>query len=292
MEAIMSELPLAIFTTCVLLGTGGFAALGATNAPRRAETAEISQRSSGPSWKENGLPLAFLAIIVVGFVAAFFHLASPLHAVFALVGVGRSPLSNEIAAGVIFTGAAALYCIFALKGKLTGRAKRACSIGLGLMGLVFAGFTGAAYLMDTIVTWGTPLSIVESVGLSLFVGTVVLSAFKVLFGGQALSKAERKALLVVAVAGFIIGFGTLGLHVFQTGGLHSSMVRGSSLVHEAITLLVSSAVMGLVSLLLCRLSPDDATMRRGVSAAALVLVVASAFVARLVFYSIQLSVGL
>ena len=292
MESIVSELPLAIFTACVLLGAGGYAAWGIECAVQRPQGGEHPQGGDASEAKTDKRPIIFLCIVLVGFVAAFFHLASPTNAAFALTGIGRSPMSNEIAAGLVFTVAAALYCFLAMTGRLKESADRAYSIALAVLGLLFAVFTGAAYMMDTIVTWSTPLSAIESAGLSLLAGAVLSLAFKALLGGAPLSKAAHTALLVTAAAGLVIGFGALGLHVFQTGQLHSSMVQGSALAQGATVPLIASAAAGLASLLLCLPTAGGKATKKVLPFIALVLIVLSVFAARLVFYGIQLSVGL
>ncbi len=292
MESIMSEFPLAIFTACVLLGTGGYVALGITAAMRHPDAAECPRGDVGSNRVSDKAPLVFLAVVLIGFVAAFFHLASPMHAIFALTGIGRSPMTNEIAVGVVFAGAAALYCILKMTGKLKGDAERTGAIILAVLGPVFAAFTGAAYLMGTIATWGTPLSIVESVGLSLLAGPVMLMALNVLLSWHSPSKAERAALLTAAVAGAVIGFGALGAHVFQSSGLHSSMVQGSSLVQGIMAPLAVSIIFGAASLVLCWRTSGNGAARKAYSVTALILVVISVFAARFVFYGLQLSVGL
>ena len=288
MEAIMSELPLAIFTSCALLGAGGFAALGIEQMLPRPLAGENPAGEPASSEKADKRPVVFLCIVLAGFV----HLAAPINAVFALLGVGRSPLSNEIAMGMAFTVAAALFCLLKLTGKLKGAADRAYSLALAVLGLLFAAFTGAAYLMGTIATWDTPLTIVESVGLSLFAGAVLSAALKALLGVGPFSKTERTALSAVAAVGFVVGFGALGLHVTQTGSLHSSMIQGSALAQSAMAPLIVSALAGLASLLACLRTRAGEKAKKAPSIAALVLVAASVFAARLVFYGIQLSVGL
>ena len=242
--------------------------------------------------KDDKRPFIFLLIVLAGFVAAFFHLAAPIHAVFAFVGIGRSPMSNEIAMGVAFAGAAALYCLLKMTGKLKPSADRGYSIVLAVLGLLFAGFTGAAYMMDTIATWDTPLSVIESVGLSLLAGVVLAVALKGLDGSGSFATSERSILVLAAIVGLVVGFGALTLHVFHAGELHSSLTQGSALAQDALTPLVAAASVGSIALIACvRISKDSKRMAV-LPIAALVCIAASVFAARLVFYGIQLSVGL
>jgi DMSO reductase anchor subunit len=292
MEAIISELPLVIFTACVIIGAGGFVALGVAAAADRVEPAEGSRQAFAPVGGTQAVPLVFLTVVLVGFVAAFFHLASPLHAAFALTGIGRSPMSNEIAMGVVFTLAAIVVCVLRFAGKLSAGANRVASIVLAVLGLVFVAFTGAAYMMRTIVTWSTPFSIVESVGLTLFAGPVLYTALTSLLGGDDVSKRGRMVQFVVAIFGVIVGFGFLGLHVVWTGSLHSGMTSGSALVGEVAALLAVAFALGMASLLACWRLLAGKPSGKAPATAAVVCAAVAIVMARLVFYGIQLSVGL
>lgn len=291
METFMSELPLMIFTFCVLLGAGGYMASGIEHAVRRLPAGESLQDASVPNEKIDRRPVVYFLVIIVGFVAVFFHLASPVNAAFVLTGVGRSPLSNEVAVGMIFTVAALLYSFLKTTGRLRGAADRVCSIVLAILGVLFVAFTGAAYMMETIVTWNSPLNIIESVGLSLFAGAILAASLRVLLAAGFPSKAERTALLVAAVTGFVVGFGALGLHVSQAGGLHSGMVQGSALVQVVMVPFAVSVGAGLASLLVWLRMPSAGEAKKTLLIAVIVLIVISVFAARLVFYGLQLSVG-
>ncbi len=310
MESIMSELPLMLFTSCVLLGAGGFTAKGiaalagdapgeggeiageaGSDAPAGSCDAPAISRAARSLPGKDAATLICLAVVIVGFIAAFFHLANPLHAVFALTGIGRSPMSNEIAVGSVFTGAACVYCVLAMTGNLKRGAQKACSVALGVLGLVFAAFTGAAYMMDTIVTWATPLNIVESAGISLLAGSALFGALKVITGGEALSLKASRALFATAAIGAVVGLGALCAHALQAASLHSGLVAGATLVQAALVPLAVAVVAGLCALALSRRVLFDKEAKAE-AALLIVVVVVAVLAARIVFYSLQLSVGL
>lgn len=85
-----------------------------------------------------------VVVLVAGFICAFFHLASPMHAFGVFAGLGASPLSNELLAGVVFAVLAIVYWIVALAGKLGEGARKAAAV-VAVMAVVFACFTGAAH---------------------------------------------------------------------------------------------------------------------------------------------------
>lgn len=98
-----------------------------------------------------------VVVLVAGFICAFFHLASPMHAFGVFAGLGASPLSNELLAGVVFAVLAIVYWIVALAGKLGEGARKGFAAVVAVMAVVFACFTGAAYMMETIASWNTPM---------------------------------------------------------------------------------------------------------------------------------------
>lgn len=291
METILSELPLVIFTSCVLLGAGAYAAQGvAVLAEGRTREAVEVDGTPAPSGKDTAM-LVCLLVVIVGFVAAFFHLANPVHAVFALAGIGHSPMSNEIAAGVVFTLASIAYCALSMAGKLKPTVRKACTIVLAVLGFLFAIFTGAAYMMNTIATWDTPLSILESAGIALLAGSSFLAALKTLEGDVDSATRTRWAILVTALVGGLVGLGSLCLHVFHAGSLHSGMATGAALTQASFVPLAIALIAGVGVLLLCwRLLFHEKT--KGMAACVIVFAVVSVFAARLVFYALQLSVGL
>lgn len=291
METFVSELPLAIFTLCVLLGAGAFVVQGAAvlvgDSYGKGDVAQsVSDQMAG-----NKTSLICLLVVVVGFVAAFFHLANPLHAVFTLTGLGSSPLSSEILMGGIFVIAAAVYCLLGAKGKMSLAARKVYGAVLAILGLLFVAFTGAAYMMNTIITWDTPLSVIESVGIALLAGAVVYESLEVLQGVTASSRARRMMVFAIMSVGAVVGFSALGVHVFQAGLLHSGLTNGVVVVQGVMPPLVVFFIAGLIAwglgwyLLFHRAS-------RGHAVAALVCIVIAAFAARMVFYGLQLSVGL
>ncbi len=114
-------------------------------------------------------------VLLVGFIGAFMHLASPFAAFGVFGGIGSSPLSNEIVAALVFCVVAIVYWALALAGKLpaAGGARKALLIALAVLSLVFAVFCGLAYMMDTIPTWNTPASIVQMLGYAIAGGAAI-----------------------------------------------------------------------------------------------------------------------
>ena len=115
MATAFHELPLALFATLASIGAGAFISLAAA-----FFTAKFSD---GQLARIDKLTLVPAIVVVVGFIAAFFHLANPMAAFGVFGGLGRSPMSNELAVAMLFAVAMATYVIMGLAGKLGGARK-------------------------------------------------------------------------------------------------------------------------------------------------------------------------
>ena len=285
MEAALNELPLALFTTLAPMGAGAFVALACA-----LFTTTFSDEQLKKIDRFMAIPLI---VVLAGFVASFFHLASPLHAPLVFAGVGSSPLSNEIVAGCIFTVLAVVYWIMGVTGKLPASARKGFAVVVAVAAIVFACFTGLAYVMDTIASWNSPLVPVQFAGFAL-TGGMALGALVLTLAG-ALDDAAKGSFKTVALAvvavGVVLAVAAFCAHVMGVSGLSNALENGADLVSEVTSFMVLAAVLlaasGVATVLAVRgMSPMV------LSLVAVVLAVAGIFVARLVFYAVQLSVGL
>lgn len=285
MEAALNELPLALFTTLAPMGAGAFVALACA-----LFTTTFSDEQLKKIDRFMAIPLI---VVLAGFVASFFHLASPLHAPLVFAGVGSSPLSNEIVAGCIFTVLAVVYWIMGVTGKLPASARKGFAVVVAVAAIVFACFTGLAYVMDTIASWNSPLVPVQFAGFAL-TGGMALGALVLTLAG-ALDDAAKGSFKTVALAvvavGVVLAVAAFCAHVMGVSGLSNALENGADLVSEVTSFMVLAAVLlvasGVATVLAVRgMSP------MALSLVAVVLAVAGIFVARLVFYTVQLSVGL
>lgn len=285
MEAALNELPLALFTTLAPMGAGAFVALACA-----LFTTTFSDEQLRKIDRFMAIPLI---VVLAGFVASFFHLASPLHAPLVFAGVGSSPLSNEIVAGCIFTVLAVVYWIMGVTGKLPASARKGFAAVVAVAAIVFACFTGLAYVMDTIASWNSPLVPVQFAGFAL-TGGMALGALVLTLAGaldDAAKGSFKTVALAVVAAGVVLAVAAFCAHVMGVSGLSNALENGADLVSGVTSFVVLAAVLlaasGVATVLAVRgMSP------MALSLAAVVLAVAGIFVARLVFYAVQLSVGL
>ncbi|WP_294361418.1 DmsC/YnfH family molybdoenzyme membrane anchor subunit [uncultured Senegalimassilia sp.] len=282
---MMAELPLALFTTLAPIGAGAFIALA---------VAFLTTKFSDEQLKKiDRMTTIPVVVLVAGFVCAFFHLASPMHAFGVFAGVGASPLSNELLAGVVFAVLAIVYWIVALAGKLGEGARKGFVVVVAVMAVVFACFTGAAYMMETIASWNTPMVPVAVLGFSLL-GGVCLGVLVLALSGALEDAAKggfKMAALAVLVVGLVLGVAGLLVQVMSVSGMGNALVDGADLVAAASAPMwigvVCMVVAAAAAFMALRNSKSTA-----LAAAAPVLAVVGVFAARLAFYAVQLSVGL
>lgn len=282
---MMAELPLALFTTLAPIGAGAFIALAVA-----FFTTKFSDEQLKKIDRMTTIPVV---VLVAGFICAFFHLASPMNAFGVFAGLGASPLSNELLAGVVFAVLAIVYWIVALAGKLGEGARKGFAAVVAVMAVVFACFTGAAYMMETIASWNTPMVPVAVLGFSLL-GGVSLGVLVLALSGALEDAAKggfKMAAPVVLVVGLVLGIAGLLVQVMSVSGMGNALVDGADLVAAASAPMwigvVCMVVAAAAAFMALRNSKSTA-----LAVAAPVLAIVGVFAARLAFYAVQLSVGL
>lgn len=282
---MMAELPLALFTTLAPVGAGAFIALAVAFFTTKFSDEQLK--------KIDRMTIIPVVVLVAGFICAFFHLASPMHAFGVFAGVGASPLSNELLAGVVFAVLAIVYWIVALAGKLGEGARKGFAAVVAVMAIVFACFTGAAYMMETIASWNTPMVPVAVLGFSLL-GGICLGVLVLALSGALEDAAKggfKMAALAVLIVGLVLGVAGLLVQVMSVSGMGNALVDGADLVAAASAPMWIGVVCMVVAAAAAFMALRN-TKSTALAAAAPVLAVVGVFAARLAFYAVQLSVGL
>ncbi len=146
----LEELTLVVFTTlapagvcaCVIVAV---AAMWGT--ADGAERARLQHMCSIP-----------LFLSMIGLVMSSTHLGTPTNALYVVDGIGRSPLSNEVVACVLFMGSSGMFWLysFALVPRVT--LQKAWTIANAILGVVCVASIALAYNSPTILTWSTPFT--------------------------------------------------------------------------------------------------------------------------------------
>ena len=103
-DAALGELPLLVFS---LLVPVGLAALGLMACARGF----LPAGDEAAARRADMLVLIPGVLVLVGLAASFMHLGSPAHVLDMMAGVGRSPLSNEIAVAGASIAVAGVWCV-------------------------------------------------------------------------------------------------------------------------------------------------------------------------------------
>lgn len=274
---------LAVFTTLAPMGAASFIALAYAFA-----TGKIDDDAAKRVDKMTAIPAV---VMLVGFIGAFMHLASPFAALGVFGGIGSSPLSNEIVAALAFCVVAIVYWALALAGKLpaAGGARKALLIVLAVLSLVFAVFCGLAYMMDTIPTWNTPASIVQMLGYAIAGGAAV--GFTVLgFARVELSENAAKIAPGIVAAGVVVGVAGLAVQFAGLGSIRNIWGPASDLVPAFGLLIALFAVCGIAAAALVMLSYKKKSP--ALAAAACVIIAVGIFFARIAFYGTYMGIAL
>lgn len=276
-----SEAALAVFTTLAPMGAGAFLIVAAAIFCAKPEGETLARLD-----KFTALPLA---VVLAGFVGAFFHLASPLNALGVFAGVGASPLSNEIAAAMVFVLVAVVYFALAVAGKLSDGARRGLVAVAAVLALVFMAFCGMAYMMDTIPSWNLPASVVQMLGYGLL-GGAALGALTL-----GLARVDAKpvagAVLAVGLVGLVLGAAGFAWQIVACGDMANIWGTAASLVPAIWPMFGAFAVCAAAAVALLFASKGKG-FAPALPAAAVALVAVGIFVARIGFYGLYMSVAL
>ena len=281
METAFAELPLALFTTLAPIGANAFIVLFIA-----AFAGKLNEDQLKKLDKFSVIPAV---VVLVGFIASIFHMANPAGAIGVLSHIGTSPLSNEICAGIVFVIAMAVYVIMALAGKLGEGARKGLLAAVSVLAIVFTIFCGMAYMMATIISWNTPFTIIQVLGFGLVGGSALGSLTLALAGVlEDTLKAARIAVIAVAVIGAVLAaFGLIGM-IVTVGGMTNGTTTGAALTSGVTMYAACSVICVLASAIVVALQKGTVAL----PAIATVLAVIGIFVGRLVFYALQMSVGI
>lgn len=276
----LEEMPLVLFTALAPSGTVCMVALMALLLGHRFEL-EYCPRLNQAMW----LPLA---VTTVGLVAAAAHLGTPANALYVFSGVGRSPLSNEVACAVLFLVVCGVNWLLSFIRNENLQVKRMFAVLIIVLGLVFLASIALAYDVESISTWSSPF-VPANLVLSGCVGGFLLARLTIVTGLDAgyrprllrgLSLASAVALLLNAAVAAAMWLALRD--VSNAYGSVASLVPMTPLLSAAYLLL---AAAGIAMSLRC-----GGTLRWEVCA--VVFVALGLVVVRFGFYMLHMTPGL
>lgn len=144
-----------------------------------------------------------LAVSMVGLVASASHLGTPSNALYVLSGIGRSPLSNEVACCVLFTALMGLYWLYSFSAKQRLWLCRIWLFIIMLVGLAAVVSISLAYSAETILTW-SHWSVPVSLCCSALGGAPLLAFVTARLAKVNVAPTTAKCLLVCGIVGALV----------------------------------------------------------------------------------------
>ena len=292
-----SEITLVLFTT---LAPSGAVAYALMSLPI------IRGRLSDDAHRRIDKALCIpLIVSLVGLVASATHLGNPANALYVFMGVGRSPLSNEVFSAVIFLAFSGVYWLYSFAVKPRRLLQRLLAAGACASAIACITAIAFAYSASTIVTWDTPFS-----PLSLWTNALLGGPVLAIVGLRAARWKSRGnrfgrlmlVLAVVALVACLVVYALQGAIVLPAENAVAS--AGDLVPHYALLVCVfavfAAAGIAVDALSLFRpsvsqegkASPDEMTISVSRASVAALLVLAGIFVMRFSFYMMHMTVGI
>jgi anaerobic dimethyl sulfoxide reductase subunit C (anchor subunit) len=235
-----------------------------------------------------------LAIALLGLVASATHLGNPANALYVFIGLGRSPLSNEVFAAVIFFFISGSYWIKLLTSRKQHLVlERLWLLVAAVMGLLFILTIAFAYAVPTIVSWYS-VFVPINVCLNALVGGSLLAllSLRVAKVGLLLKQAG-KALCCLCGLAISANAVSMSLQWNELNQLEHSWTATQELLAYYPLIIVLFAALGVIALGLCVLSlrkADAPSLAK--LCIACVLVFVGIFATRFAFYAMHMTTGI
>ena len=235
------------------------------------------------------VPLAFC---LIGLIASTNHLGKPSNALYVLMGVGRSPLSNEVLASAVFVGMTWIYWLAGFSKKIEIKHLRIALPFVIVAGLAQIWFTSFAYNINTISTWSLIYTQVNQI-LSALIGGSVLFIFTLAFAKIGQNRNVTLTFITITCASTAILFVSELLQNAAFSTLTSTTTSLTEVFPQYMLFIATSTLLLLIAcvLLLVFKRKDLLTYRR-YTLIVLVITFLGIFIARFSFYCTYLNVGL
>ena len=170
-----------------------------------------------------------IALCMLGLVIAATHLGTPRNALYVLLGVGRSPLSNEMVATIAFLALSWLFWLMLATRRLPVPVSKAWVAAASVAALAMVCETALAYSIETIPAWNSPVA-----PWMFWMGALVLGC-AVAFCTLRIARVEvpawsRRVLLGVQAAALVGGVATMALFRRGLEGVSTALGDAAALV--------------------------------------------------------------
>lgn len=284
----LSEISLVLFTTLAPSGAVAFVLMSLplfSGHLGEGERARLSKLLCIP-----------LVVAMVGLVASATHLGNPDNALYVIAGIGRSPLSTEVASAVAFLAFAGVYWLLSFSQRFPLTAQRVWLALTALAAVAFVWSVANAYGRETIPTWNL-WQVPAALALNSLVGGPVIAVAGFRAARLGAGEGRRRLLPAVAVAALAANIAVYVLQGASLAGIRNSFGSAFGLVPGFWFALAAFALLCAAGIALLagarRLAPPPQRRRMlAVSFGGCVLVLAGIFLMRFVFYMSHMTVGL
>lgn len=232
-----------------------------------------------------------LGVAMVGFVSSAFQLGTPANALYVFCGAGRSPMSNEVFAAVLFLGLAGVNWLACFSDRLPAAVSRAWLLLIAVAAVACVGMISVVYAAPTIPTWSASLTpaVLWSLALS---GSPLLSLVTLRAAGFSSFRALNRVLLILSCAALVASCVLLLLWFESVSTLANSFVVAAQLSPSHGLIVALFAVLGIAGLALCaRAESASAKQSTLLAAVGAGLVLLGILLVRVDFYSMYMTVG-
>lgn len=243
-EQGVAQVALALFTTLVPSGVFAFVVVAVYLLAGKVEDAARERLGHFLS-----IPLA---VTILGLIASTNHLGRPSNTMYVLMGVGRSPLSNEVSSVIVFLGLAWIAWLLSF-GSLRWRKVSRVLLALACAASVFVIAAMAnAYRIDTIVSWALPYTQVNLVLTAPMGGSALALCTFAAVGVDARGHRRLYGGLVAAgAASTAAACASQCMQYVALGEVRSGLATASSLVPFYPACIAASAIMACIAWVLC-----------------------------------------
>lgn len=283
MDTALNEITLVLFTTIAPAGAVGFIMMAwvAFTTADKCRADAVSRHLVIP-----------LALAITGLIASATHLGTPANALYVLSGIGRSPLSNEVVAAVIFLAIGGVYWIASFRDDLPKLARRVWLAVASVASVAFVTFIALAYSVPSVPTWNlptTPLTLwLCALSSSPFVGM-----FGLLFAKQEPTRRQTLSALGMTTAAATANVVALALEWNALGGVATTIASAAELVPFFPASIIAYAVLNAAAVIVVAVSSRSGkTPRMAAVVAAAAFALLACFAIRFTFYSMHMTVGI
>lgn len=284
-DTASSEITLVLFTTLAPSGVVAFILMGLTTLGNGLDT--VTRR------RINQFLCIPLITSMVGLVASATHLGNPANALYVFLGVGRSPLSNEVFCAVVFLAFAGLHWLYAFSEHPRIGIQRIGIVLSTIAGILFVTAVAFAYNAETIISWHT-VYVPLNLWLNALVGGPLLAVLSLHVAGyRPIEGIYGRILVIVSGTMLVVNVITFGFQGIDLGSLENSLVSAESLVPCYGLMVAAFGILGLIAVGIDTLSLFGKTkltlMRSLISC---IFVFSGIFIMRFAFYMMHMTVGL